>query len=77
MLCTRSDVLQTVTSLAMASFVLSLTKNFVPLWAGLAEGSEAQDAKVVGALQSSRLVGPAGGLLVDMLFGVINCCASA
>ncbi|KAF6257659.1 trehalase-domain-containing protein [Scenedesmus sp. NREL 46B-D3] len=34
--------------------------NFVPLWAGLAEGDEAQGARVVQALQASGLVGPAG-----------------
>jgi hypothetical protein len=36
--------------------------NFIPLWAGLAEGDEAQGAQVVQALKSSGLVGPAGEL---------------
>lgn len=34
----------------------------------MAEGNEAQGAKVGGALQSFGLVGLAGGLLFDMLF---------
>jgi hypothetical protein len=37
--------------------------NFIPLWAGLAEGDEAQGAQVVAALQNSGLVGPAGEML--------------
>jgi hypothetical protein len=37
--------------------------NFIPLWAGLTEGDEAQGRQVVQALNSSGLVGPAGGLL--------------
>jgi hypothetical protein len=52
---------------AAAGQVYTLTQNpgvfasnFIPLWAGLAEGDELQGAQVVAALQSSGLVGPAG-----------------
>ncbi|WIA44588.1 hypothetical protein OEZ86_007311 [Tetradesmus obliquus] len=55
------------TAAAAAGQVFTLTQNpgifasnFVPLWAGLAEAHEAQGVQVVGALQSSGLVGPAG-----------------
>lgn len=36
-------------------------------WAGLAEGKEVNGTQVVGALQSSGLEGPAGGLSFDVL----------
>lgn len=46
--------------------------NFVPLWAGLADGDAVQAGRVVEALQSSGLVQPAGGWV-----GGVGCCCTS